>query len=55
MQMLWLPVLQDKARDRYGTAIDHCLELIRDYKIRIGKKTASASLGSPPGSVFAMW
>ncbi|XP_046893010.1 PWWP domain-containing DNA repair factor 3B-like isoform X2 [Hypomesus transpacificus] len=36
--------LVDKARDRYGTAIDHCLELIRDYKIRIGCGSFSGSL-----------
>ncbi|XP_062306677.1 PWWP domain-containing DNA repair factor 3A-like isoform X2 [Osmerus eperlanus] len=36
--------LVDKARDRYGAAIDNCLELIRDYKIRIGCGSFSGSL-----------
>lgn len=30
---------QDKAKEKYGTAIHYCLKLIGDYRIRLGKRT----------------
>ncbi|XP_045061717.1 PWWP domain-containing DNA repair factor 3B isoform X2 [Coregonus clupeaformis] len=36
--------LVDKAKEKYGTAIHHCLKLIGDYRIRLGCGSFSGSL-----------